>query len=150
MGDKSDRIYTSPMEVVISLVGGKWKVQILYALWYGPLRFSELSRIIPNITQRMLTNQLREMEADGIVDRKVYEQVPPKVEYSISEYGNSLRPILLSMYRWGYYHIKKKDLAYQPIPKPLRHRSEYVEDILLSQAMDEVPKDKPATEEKQP
>ncbi len=141
MGTRRDKVYTSPMEVAINVVGGKWKVQILYALWYGPLRFSELSRVIPDITQRMLTNQLRELEADGIIDRRVYEQVPPKVEYSINEYGDSLRPILLSMYRWGFHHIKARNLVYEPAPKPLRYRDQYVEDTLLSRALDDVSQD---------
>lgn len=135
MSSQDEKVYISPIEVAIDVIGGKWKAQICYALWYGPLRFSELSRSLPNITQRMLTNQLRELENDGIIDRKVYEQVPPRVEYSISEYGSSLKPILLNMYRWGYMHIIEKNLKFEPMPKPLRYQSEYIEDQLLAQAL---------------
>jgi len=135
MGNQEDKVYISPIEVAINVIGGKWKAQIYYALWYGPLRFSELSRSLPNITQRMLTNQLRELENDGIIDRHVYEQVPPKVEYSISEYGNTMKPILLDMYRWGYMHIIEKKLKFEPMPKPLRYQEEYVEDKLLAEVL---------------
>jgi len=135
MVNREDKVYISPIEVAIDVIGGKWKAQIYYALWYGPLRFSELSRSLPNITQRMLTNQLRELENDGIIDRKVYEQVPPRVDYSISEYGNTIKPILLDMYRWGYMHIKEKNLKYEPMPKPLRYQEAYVEDKLMEEAL---------------
>lgn len=142
MASQNEKVFISPIEAAIDVIGGKWKAQIYYALWYGPLRFSELSRSLPNITQRMLTNQLRELESDGIIDRKVYEQVPPRVEYSISEYGNTIKPILLDMYRWGYMHIKEKNLKYEPMPKPLRYQKEYVEDKLLEEAMQRSGKEK--------
>jgi len=135
MGNSEEKIYISPIEAAIDVIGGKWKAQIYYALWYGPLRFSELSRSLPNITQRMLTNQLRELESDGIINRKVYEQVPPRVEYSISEYGNTIKPILLDMFRWGYMHIIEKNLNYEPMPKPLRYQDAYVEDKMLEEAL---------------
>lgn len=135
MGSQDEKVYISPIEAAIDVIGGKWKAQIYYALWYGPLRFSELSRSLPNITQRMLTNQLRELEHDGIIDRKVYEQVPPRVEYSISEYGNTIKPILLDLYRWGYMHIAAKNLKYEPMPKPLRYQDSYVEDKLLAESL---------------
>lgn len=81
---------------------GKWKPIILYHLLQGePLRFNELRRLLPNVTQRMLTLHLRELEEEEIITRTVYPQVPPKVEYSITEYGKSLAPVLETLHRWG-------------------------------------------------
>lgn len=85
----------------MSVIGGVWKPLILFHLLQGKKRFMELSRLIPNATQRMLTLQLRELEADGIIIRTVYPQVPPKVEYEISPFGQSLEPILISLKDWG-------------------------------------------------
>lgn len=89
------------VEAAISLIDGKWKCVILFRLLDGTNRFNELRRKMPGVTQRMLTNQLREMEADGLVERKVYAQVPPKVEYSLSERGRTLSPILEALKAWG-------------------------------------------------
>jgi DNA-binding HxlR family transcriptional regulator len=93
------------VEATISLIDGKWKCVILFHLLGGTLRFNELRRLVPEVTQRMLTNQLRELEADGLIVRKVYPQVPPKVEYSISPLGRSLEPVLLGLKDWGDEHI---------------------------------------------
>ncbi len=82
-------------------IGGKWKGILFYHMIGGKKRFNEFRRICPSITQRMLTLQLRELEADGIVHREVYQQVPPKVEYSLTEFGRSLEPIVLQMKKWG-------------------------------------------------
>ncbi|MFT4186087.1 MAG: helix-turn-helix domain-containing protein [Micrococcaceae bacterium] len=93
----------------ISLIGGKWKAIILFHLMeYGVLRFSQLQRHIPGITQRMLTLQLRELEQDGIVNRKVYPQIPPKVEYSLTSLGQTLHPIIIAMKSWGADYKAKK------------------------------------------
>lgn len=89
------------VEVTLSVIGGLWKPLILFHLFSGKKRFMELSRAIPNATQRMLTLQLRELEADGVVLRHVYPQIPPKVEYEISAFGQSLGPVLLSLRSWG-------------------------------------------------
>lgn len=89
------------VEAAISLIDGKWKCVILFHLRDGTKRFNELRKIVGNVTPRMLTNQLRELEEDGLIDRKVYAQVPPKVEYSISPLGQSLEPILVSLKNWG-------------------------------------------------
>jgi len=89
-------------ELTLAVIGGKWKLIILWHLGLeGTKRFSELKRLIPSITQKMLTNQLRELEDDGLVRRKVYAEVPPRVEYSMTEYGEGLMPILKLMYEWG-------------------------------------------------
>nr|WP_309495477.1 helix-turn-helix domain-containing protein [Mechercharimyces sp. CAU 1602] len=96
--------FSCPVEVTINVIGGKWKSIILYHLLKETRRFNELRRLIPGITQRMLTLQLRELERDGIIDRKVYKQVPPKVEYSITRFGYTLAPIIQQMMEWGREH----------------------------------------------
>ncbi|MDO3660968.1 MULTISPECIES: transcriptional regulator HypR [Bacillus] len=90
-----------PVEFTLDVIGGKWKGILLYHMIDGKKRFNEFRRICPSITQRMLTLQLRELEADGIVHREVYHQVPPKVEYSLTEFGRTLEPIVLQMKEWG-------------------------------------------------
>ena len=90
-----------PIEATLDIVGGKWKILILFYLMRGTVRFGEFHRLIPKITQRMLTLQLRELEEDGVIQRAVYRQVPPKVEYSLTEFGKSLEPLLLLMRDWG-------------------------------------------------
>lgn len=88
----------------MELIGGKWKGLVLYHLMNGTARFNELKRHVGSVTQRMLTKQLRELEADGLIDRKVYPVVPPKVEYSLTEKGESLRPIVMALRAWGLEH----------------------------------------------
>jgi len=91
-----------PSEHTLSIIDGKWNIKILtYLMYEGTLRFGELKRRIPDITQRMLTHKLRELEASGIVARKIYQEVPPKVEYSLTDLGRSLRPVLDSLSRWS-------------------------------------------------
>lgn len=92
---------TCPVETTLKVIGGRWKVLILRELFSGVKRFGELHRSIHGITQKMLTQQLREMEQDGLVHRHVYPQIPPKVEYSLMQKGESLKPILESMNAWG-------------------------------------------------
>ena len=94
-----------PVEATLEMIGGKWKGVILYHLMERTYRFGELKRVMSGITQRMLTKQLRELEADGIIQRKVYAQVPPKVEYSLTESGESLRGIITMMRDWGRNHF---------------------------------------------
>ncbi|MFC5404738.1 winged helix-turn-helix transcriptional regulator [Cohnella soli] len=89
------------LEVCLKVIGGKWKGLILYHLHFGPKRTSELQKLVINITQKMLIQSLRELENDGIVKRTTYNQVPPKVEYSLTELGFSLHPILVTLAEWG-------------------------------------------------
>ncbi len=90
-----------PAETAISLLGSKWKLLILRELFKGMRRFGELARSVPGISQKMLTQQLRQMEEDGLVSRKIYPEVPPRVEYSLTDIGKSLSPILDAMHKWG-------------------------------------------------
>ncbi|WP_318345564.1 winged helix-turn-helix transcriptional regulator [Flagellimonas baculiformis] len=93
------------MAYTMSMIGGRWKLSILYnLLGLGILRFGELKSKIPNITERMLIKQLRELEKDGLVQRKVYAEVPPKVEYGLSDKGKSLEGILNGLSSWGDEH----------------------------------------------
>lgn len=93
------------VEAAVNLIDGKWKSVILYHLMAGTLRFGEIRRHIPAVTQRVLTNQLRELETDGLVTRKVYAQVPPRVEYSLSPLGRSMEPVLIALKGWGDAHL---------------------------------------------
>jgi DNA-binding HxlR family transcriptional regulator len=101
------KTYNCPVEAAIDVVGGKWKAVILWWLQQRTLRFAELRRQIPGITEKMLAHQLRELEADGIVARKVYATVPPKVEYSLTEYGRSLKRALRAICDWGQKHLER-------------------------------------------
>jgi len=96
-----------PVEATLELIGGKWKGIVLYYLLNGKMRFSELMRTIGCVTQRMLTKQLRELEAGGLVNRIVHAEVPPRVEYELTEEGESLKPILLALKNWGETHAVK-------------------------------------------
>ena len=90
-----------PVETTLTLIGDKWKVLILRDLMPGTKRFGELKKSVGNVSQKVLTTQLRAMEESGLVNRKVYAEVPPRVEYSLTELGKSLKPILDSMWAWG-------------------------------------------------
>ncbi len=95
------------VEATLSLIDGKWKGVVLYHLLEGTMRFNEIRKKLPSVTQRMLTNQLRALEADGLIDRKVYPVIPPKVEYSLTQRGQSLAPVIQELKKWGDTH---KDL----------------------------------------
>lgn len=96
-----------PVEATLEIIGGKWKGVILFHLLSGTKRFNELKRMMPAITVRMLTRQLRELEGDRIIERKVYAEVPPKVEYTLTKLGRTLEPILNSLRNWGLeYPVK--------------------------------------------
>jgi DNA-binding HxlR family transcriptional regulator len=93
-----------PIETVIHILGGKWKPLILWHLLDSTKRFSELEKLIPEVTQKMLAQHLRELENDRLIARTIYPTVPPKVEYSLSEYGRTLIPVLQTMCEWGEIH----------------------------------------------
>jgi DNA-binding HxlR family transcriptional regulator len=97
----TSRPFKCPAEITLKVIGGRWKVLILFQLFQRVKRFSELQRAVQGITQKVLTEQLREMERDGIVKRTVYAQVPPKVEYELTERGQSLKPVIRAMCAWG-------------------------------------------------
>lgn len=107
-GGNSMKKYNIPVEASLDVIGGKWKVVILCHLMKGKKRTSELKRLMPEITQKMLTQQLKELQEDNIVNREVFNQVPPKVEYSLTEYGWSLKEVLDLLCCWGELHIEKK------------------------------------------
>ncbi|WP_276356095.1 winged helix-turn-helix transcriptional regulator [Cohnella caldifontis] len=100
-----------PVEITVELIEGKWKTELLRHLLGGTKRFNELRRLMPEVTQRVMTNQLREMERDGLVERTVYAEIPPKVEYRLTELGRSLEPMLLEMLRWGEAYVRAAEAA---------------------------------------
>ncbi|MNE31995.1 HTH-type transcriptional activator HxlR [compost metagenome] len=101
------------VETALEILVGKWKPVILFHLFAnGTMRFSELQRAIPDITKKMLTSQLRELEYHDIIHREVYRQIPPKVEYSISEYGKGMVPVLVAINDWGMAHVKHLEELY--------------------------------------
>lgn len=97
-----------PVEIALDVIDGKWKVLVLWYLRGGKKRFNELQKLIPGVTQKMLIQKLRALEADGVVHREVYPVVPPKVEYSLTPYGETLKPILKQLYLWGETHKEKQ------------------------------------------
>lgn len=107
MSSTSDKIYRCPLELSIDLIGGKWKCVILWHLRKGELRFSQLKKRLPGVTQKMLTQQLRDLEENGLIHREVYPVVPPKVEYSLTDEGRVFVPVLKSMYKWGRSYSDK-------------------------------------------
>jgi DNA-binding HxlR family transcriptional regulator len=94
-----------PITATIDVIGGKWKPPILWLLLKGPMRFGELSKIMPDMALKVLSRQLKELEADGIIVRKAYPEVPPRVEYSLTEKGESLREVMLLLSEWSRKHI---------------------------------------------
>ncbi|NUU63651.1 winged helix-turn-helix transcriptional regulator [Paenibacillus agri] len=96
-----------PVETTLGVIGGKWKGVIIYSLLGGTKRFNEIRKIYPQVTHHTLTLQLRELEREGLISRKVYNQVPPKVEYSLTEFGRTLEPMLLMMKEWGYLYEER-------------------------------------------
>ncbi|EJR46076.1 hypothetical protein IIM_04938 [Bacillus cereus VD107] len=102
-----------PVETTLDVIGGKWKGVIIYYLLSGTKRFNELQRIYPHVTRHTLTLQLRSLEREGIIIRKVYNQVPPKVEYSLTEFGKTLEPIILLMKDWGDQYNERENQGHQ-------------------------------------
>ena len=107
MDEKIKELPACPVETTLTLIGDKWKVLILRDLIPGTKRFGELKKSIGSVSQKVLTAQLRDMEENGLVYREVYAEVPPRVEYSLTELGRSLKPILDSMWSWGEGYKKQ-------------------------------------------
>ena len=103
-----DREYRCSVDVTLAVIGGKWKPAILWHLKKKTLRFSELEQRFPGTTRKMLTQQLRELETDGLIKREVFAQVPPRVEYSYTEKGRSITPVLDLMYDWGKSFVESE------------------------------------------
>lgn len=102
--------FNCPVEATLQLIGGKYKAVILWHLIENQKRFSELKRLLPKATEKMLTQQLRDLENDGLIIRTVYPVVPPKVEYSLSDFGRSIIPVLNSMCNWGEEYLSTIDV----------------------------------------
>jgi DNA-binding HxlR family transcriptional regulator len=103
-----NEVTACPTETALDLIGGKWKGMILFYLCSETRRFNQLMRLIPGITQRMLTKQLRDLESHGIVHREVYPEVPPKVEYSLTNLGKTLQPVVNELEKWGKGYLKTR------------------------------------------
>ena len=110
-----------PVEATLGLIGGKYKAFILWKLMAGTMRFSALRRAVPYATPKMLTQQLRELEEDGLVSRTVYPVIPPRVEYALTDFGRSIRPVLESMYAWGSGYLQRQGLTVNCSMQPLPH-----------------------------
>ncbi|WP_280301367.1 winged helix-turn-helix transcriptional regulator [Nocardia neocaledoniensis] len=113
-----ERPYSCGIDAALDVVGGKWKALILWALSTGTQRFGDLKRLVPGVTEKMLIQQLRELEHDGIIHREVYPQVPPKVEYSLTELGVSLNAALTALGQWGNQHMDHI-CAVKDVPAPV-------------------------------
>jgi DNA-binding HxlR family transcriptional regulator len=107
-----------PVEAALDIIGGKWKAILIFHILSGTKRFNEMRRLVPGLTQRMLTTQLRELEADGVISRRVYAQVPPKVEYSITSFGTTLAPVLTALGAWAEDHVRPRMTSAHPTPVP--------------------------------
>lgn len=113
------RTFTCGLDAAIAVMGGKWKGLVLFMLQDGTLRFGELRRALPGISERVLALQLREMETSGLIHREIHPQVPPKVEYSLTEFGRSLNAALAPLGEWGEQHMKDiEDIPWGPGTKP--------------------------------
>jgi DNA-binding HxlR family transcriptional regulator len=108
---KNGKSYHCPVEAALDVIGGKWKPLILWALGDKVLRFNELQKALPGINTKMLTKQLRALEEDGVIDRYVYPEVPPRVEYRITEFGRTLIPILEALCDWGADYLGVEDAS---------------------------------------
>ena len=126
MSDPIKRLPMLPAERALKVISGRWKAIILYHLFDRPQRLSELQRLLPDVSQKVLIQQLREMEEHGIVHREVFRQVPPRVEYSATPLGFSFEPVLLVLCEWGRRHAVELDeadrLADCPVEAPRRNR----------------------------
>jgi DNA-binding HxlR family transcriptional regulator len=113
---RNGKSYHCPVEAALDVIGGKWKPLILWALGDEVMRFSELQKALPGINTKMLTKQLRALEDDGVIKRTVYPEVPPRVEYMITEFGKTLIPILEALCDWGSNYLEIDDAASSHCP----------------------------------
>lgn len=109
MAGSTKRLPALPAERALKVISGRWKAVILYHLFDRPRRLSELKRLVPGITQKVLIQQLREMEEHGLVDREIFREIPPRVEYAATPLGLSLEPVLLALCQWGQRHADKRN-----------------------------------------
>ncbi len=116
MTDPMKRLPDLPVERALKVIAGRWKAVILYHLFDGPKRLSELKRLVPNVSQKVLIQQLREMEEHGLVHREIFRQVPPRVDYSATPLGASLKPVIMSLCEWGRHHAAELDELDQLAP----------------------------------
>ncbi|GAA4541273.1 winged helix-turn-helix transcriptional regulator [Amycolatopsis samaneae] len=115
---RSAGMYLCGLDAAVDVIGGKWKVLILWALHAGPRRFGEVKREIEGISEKMLIQSLRELEADEIVHREVFHEIPPKVEYSLTPLGKSLNTALAPLGDWGHKHMKRIEKNRHVTPRP--------------------------------
>jgi DNA-binding HxlR family transcriptional regulator len=119
MARKNPAQYECPVDVPLAILGGRWKpILVFYLLGRGPLRNGELLRLIPRVTQKMLTQQLRELEADGIVNRTIHDRIPRRVEYSLTDERDQLEPLLHAMCQWGTYWADKTGARIEDVNSP--------------------------------
>ena len=108
------RQYQCPVEVALDVIGGKWKPLILHQLIHSTLRYNELHRLMPGVSHKVLSQQLRELEDDGIIERQVYPEVPPKVEYRLTELGKTIIPMKEALSSWGMMYLERKCITLVP------------------------------------
>jgi DNA-binding HxlR family transcriptional regulator len=113
---KNGKTYHCPVEAALDVIGGKWKPLILWALGDNVLRFGELQKELPGVNTKMLTKQLRELEEDGVIKRTVYPEVPPRVEYMITDFGKTLIPILEALCNWGANYLGIEEASIHQCP----------------------------------
>lgn len=116
MYTRNGKSYQCPVEAALDVIGGKWKPLILWALGDEVMRFSELQKALPGVNTKMLTKQLRELEEDGVITRKVYPEVPPRVEYAITDFGKTLIPILQALCNWGAEYLGIEEASAHQCP----------------------------------
>ncbi|GAB6285593.1 MAG: helix-turn-helix domain-containing protein [Methanoregula sp.] len=113
---KNGKTYHCPVEAALDVIGGKWKPLILWALGDNVLRFNMLQKALPGVNAKMLTKQLRELEEDGVIRRKAYPEVPPRVEYTITDFGKTLLPIMEALCNWGAQYLGIEETATSRCP----------------------------------
>ena len=113
---KNGKTFHCPVEAALDVIGGKWKPLILWALGDEVMRFGELQKALPGVNTKMLTKQLRELEEDGVIRRKIYPEVPPRVEYTITDFGKTLIPILEALCNWGAEYLGVDDASPHQCP----------------------------------